>query len=83
MTATYINDYILAMGLSPTWHQFDGGRNLIITGLNGRPVWRGSYEWGEELLFERRVRSYLDRLPWPGDDDPRVATAQPYMEGDF
>lgn len=77
-----VNDYVLAMGLTAEWRQFDGGRTLIISG-RGFPVWRGSYEWGEEGAFEHRVRAHLDDLPWPGDGDPRIQHVQPYLQGDF
>lgn len=64
-------EYIEALGLTLERFQFDGGQTWVIKG-RGLPVWRGSYEWGEERHFENRLRAALDAIPWPTDDDPRV-----------
>lgn len=73
-----LDDYIKALGLTADWFQFDGGRSLTIKG-RGLPVWRGSYEWGEESRFDHLVRMHLDAVPWPTEDDPRVQHEGAYL----
>lgn len=74
-------DYARALGLTVETFQFDGGQTVTLTvpGTCGPLVWRGSFEWGDEDRFNRTVRTYLDSLPWPTEDDPRVATEGTYL----
>lgn len=70
--------YAKALGCIVNVNSFDGGMRVVIhhRSSSGVVTWAGSFEWGDEGRFNDRIRDWLDSLPWPHDDDPRVAIAE-------
>lgn len=68
--------YAAALGVEWRHHTFDGGQTVTLT-YQGF-TWRGSYNWGDDATFLTNAQHFLDGLPWPTSDDPRVATEGTY-----
>lgn len=66
--------YAALLGCRVRTDWFDGGCTVSITYGKGvdAVTWRGSYCYGDEDRFNRRVTLWLHTLPWPQEDDPRV-----------
>jgi hypothetical protein len=64
-----------AVGCEPRLSTFDGGQTLSMTHTASGVTWRGSFMWGDERRFIHRARKWLNTLPWPREDDPRVEGA--------
>lgn len=65
-----LTEYIEALGGTVVTFTFDCGQQWSIKVGIARLT--DAFECGDEARFEQRVRRWLDGLPWPREDDPRV-----------
>jgi len=74
MTLKEAIEYAQFLGCTVAQSQFDGGQSVAVSYGSGAVMvtWRGSYEWGDDAQFARRLARWLNGLPWPTEDDPRV-----------
>lgn len=75
-----LQEYLLAMDVAYMSNLFDGGRTFTFSRQSDGIKYRDTYYWGDEDAFERRVRQWLDKQPWPREDDPRVSMAGTYED---
>lgn len=75
---TTIKDYCLAMNVAYMVNQFDGGQTWTFS--RDGVTWSGSFDWGGEDAFFAAVTKWLDSLPWPTEDDPRVQMQGTYTD---
>jgi hypothetical protein len=72
--------YAEDLGVEVTTSLFDGGQTYTLRvvrgdqpGYNGPYSIRLTYYWGDNVgRFNRAVKAWLDDVPWPTEDDPRV-----------
>lgn len=63
--------YVAVMGGEYRAFLFDGGVTVTIT--VGTETFRATHEWGDdEARLIKNATRFLNGLPWPGEDDPRV-----------
>jgi len=72
--------YAEILGVEVTERQFDNGVFVTLEhrGEQSSAKWSGMMVHGESEKFNRRVMKWLHTLPWPREDDPRVATEGVY-----
>lgn len=72
--------YAADLGVVIDRRQFDDGETFYLRvkrgdlpGYNGPYTTRLTFRYGDnEALFEHIVKQWLDTVPWPTEDDPRV-----------
>lgn len=76
MTIDQLRRYAAVVGASFETFQFDGGLTIAMThGGNG---FRDSEDWGGIDRLYRSATKWLNNLPWPTEDDPRVENTGAY-----
>lgn len=72
-------DYADDLNVAVVQHLFDGGTTYALSAPNGKRI-RLTYYWGDdEARFDRSITEWLDAVPWPTEDDPRVAQQGVYL----
>lgn len=62
-----------ALGVTVETFQFDGGVTVRMTHPSEDRAFSLTREWGDSIAaFEARIQKWLNTLPWPTEDDPRV-----------
>lgn len=77
MTFKQLREYISALGGTVDVFTFDCGQRWRIK--VGLVTWSNSFECGDEVRFALAVQRWLDGLPWPREDDPRVDVEDTYV----
>jgi hypothetical protein len=67
-----VKEYTLAMNVAVMVNQHDGGQTWTLSRLSDGARLRLSFDWGDEDRHYADITRWLDTLPWPGEDDPRV-----------
>jgi hypothetical protein len=79
-TAATVRTYAAQLGVDVEVNTHDSGQTWTLevlrgeaSGYTGPFTIRASYEWGEEDRHFARLNEWLNGVPWPSEDDPRVA----------
>lgn len=64
-------DYADLLGVTYEMSLFDGGQTYRLAHATGKLT--VTYYWGDdEARLDRTITRWLNSLPWPTEDDPRV-----------